>query len=107
MNIKATFLQENINENSLTFEDSIRKFSRTNLIAIALACEKHEIEVNKIPKFGGLHDYVNTLQDEDIIKIIFKYTVQFPELYNIETLKKKANISDNIPEPEDFKLYLN
>lgn len=107
INIKATFLQENINENSLTFEESIRKFSRSNLIAIALACEKHEVEVNKIPKFGGLHDYVNTLQDEDIIKIIFKYTVQFPELYNIETLKKKANISDNTPEPEDFKLYLN
>lgn len=105
--INGQFLQEKIYANELTFEESIRKFSRSNLIAIALACEKHEVEERKIPKFGGLHDYVNTLQDEDIIKIIFKYTVQFPELYNIETLKTKANIKDNVPEPEDFKTYLN
>ena len=48
---------------------------------IAIGCETYSRKTKKQEKLiGGLHDYINFLEKQDIIKIIVEYINQYPEL---------------------------
>jgi HD superfamily phosphohydrolase YqeK len=75
--------------------DVVRALDRQSLIAYALAMDEYSHE--KSPRLGGIHDYVNTLQDEEIRNFILKQAETFPELNNriaVEGLVKKYNIKN-------------
>lgn len=83
------FLQDGTED---VFEVKVRKYNRAELEKIALGCETYSRNKQTIPLLGGLHDYIFTLTDEDVIKVIYDYTNQYPELKDIPTLEKIGNI---------------
>jgi hypothetical protein len=75
--------------------DVVRGLSRQSLIAYALAMDEYSHQ--KSPRLGGIHDYVNTLQDEEIRNFILKQAETYPELNSriaVEGLIKKFNINN-------------
>ena len=76
--------------------DIVRSLDRKSLISWALAMDKYNHE--KQPGRGGIDDYVNKLEDNEIRNFIFKQVQSYPELNSrmaIEGLIKKFNISVN------------
>jgi HD superfamily phosphohydrolase YqeK len=73
--------------------DVVRSLDRSSLIAYALAMDNYSHE--KQPRFGGIHDYVYQLEDNQIRNFILKQAQNYPELNNriaVEGLIKKYNI---------------
>ena len=76
--------------------DVVRALDRKSLISYALAIENYSNE--KSPKFGGIHDYIDKLEDDHIRKFILDQAKNFPELNSreaIEGLVKKYNLGQN------------
>ena len=74
------------------FEVKLRKYNRGELEKIALACEDYSREQSKVKLLGGLHDYINSLTDDDIIKIIYEYSNLYSALKDTAVLEEKAKI---------------
>lgn len=77
--------------------DVVATLERSSLIAYALAMDSYSHE--KQPRIGGIHDYVNQLEDNQIRNFILKQAQNFPELNSriaVEGLIKKYNINVNL-----------
>jgi len=55
-------------------------------VAYALAMDHFAREIS--PKIGGLDDYVNLLQTEEIKVLISEYLDRYPELNNINKVEE-------------------
>jgi HD superfamily phosphohydrolase YqeK len=74
------------------FEDYVWKLDKEDLIACALACEEYDRNKMGIKILGGLHDYINSLNDDQIIKILTDYIHKYPELRLAGVIEKIAKI---------------
>lgn len=75
---------------TMTKEESLRDFilkkDIEELRTIALAAEKYVREKENRKSIGGLHDYIRTLDKEDIVTIIMGFVETYPELAVNKTL---------------------
>jgi hypothetical protein len=60
--------------------DYIWRIPEETLRQWALTCEKYDRTSRKVELRGGLHDYVDRLSKEELIKIILDYTNTYPEI---------------------------
>jgi len=74
------------------FLDYVRNFSREEMIKLGLAGESYDRAQRKIQLLGGLHDYIDSLDNGRIMKIVMDYVRQYPELNNPGTLENLAAI---------------
>ena len=91
------------------FELEIQNYNNAQLQKIALACEKFSREKENMGHLlGGLDDYIFRLSDNEIIEIIKKYSIAYPELRNVEKLNRLANIEVIVSRGESWGVnYLN
>jgi HD superfamily phosphohydrolase YqeK len=61
-------------------EDYILRMTDETLRQWALSCEKYDRVTRKVELHGGLHDYINVLNKEQIVEIILNYVKSYPEL---------------------------
>ena len=67
-------------ENAGGLEDYVWRMPDETLRDWALTCEKYDRETRKVQLDGGLHDYINVLNKEQIVEIIMKHVKTYPEL---------------------------
>jgi len=60
----------------------IHTVNRNILDGWALATEKYHRQENNLHLMGGLHDYINSLSDDQVIEYISKETNEHPEINN-------------------------
>ena len=100
------FLNENLKLDD-TISSKLLEYKRENLKKIALACEKFIRDKQKIQLLGGLHDYIDSLEDQKIRSIILDFTLKDNELSSIKKLEEIAQIEKEI-KPDTFgEAYLN
>lgn len=101
-----TFLSEEVKlDDSLT--SKLLEYKRENLTKIALACEKFIRDKQKLQLLGGLHDYIDSLDDQKIRSIILDFTIKDSELANINKLEEISKIEKEV-KPDTFgEAYLN
>jgi len=63
----------------------LRTLNRKSLISYALAMDAYDHEKN--PRLGGLHDYVYSLQDQEITKFINEAASKYPELNSKQAIE--------------------
>jgi len=80
-----------------TIENILAYTERATLNKYALASEKYDREEKGVRLFGGLHDFINTLKNEEVIAYIIEKTGTYPELANVNflgSLVQKYGITD-------------
>lgn len=75
-------------------KENLLKAKREDLDKFALACEFHERKGKKL--FGGLHDYIRLLTNEQVIQYIIEKAEKYKELNSIEKLQKISEIQKEI-----------
>jgi len=75
-------------ENILAYSDS------STINKYALASEKYFREMKGVRLMGGLHDYINTLTNDQVINYILEKAQIYPELGNINYLASLDAITD-------------
>lgn len=86
-----------VNTEDVRLEQSIKSYSFKNLKKIALALENKCREKKSGIILGGLHDYIDSLSDDKISKIIFDYISIMPEYKDISALEALAKIEHTEP----------
>lgn len=77
-------------------EDTLRLLKRSDLEKVAEYCESYDRKQRKLDHImGGIHDYIEALNNIDLMKIIFGYAKVYTELNDIAFLKKEANVKDD------------
>lgn len=105
--LHTQFLQSSDNY-SLTggLEDVLRFENRGNLMEIAYACERYDLDKRGDQHIhGSLEDILYKLQDSEIIEIILDYASQYSELNDLAKLKEIAKIKEE-PKPTNMQEYL-
>lgn len=74
------------------FEDYAWKLDRQDLISCALAGEEYDRNKMGVKLLGGLHDYINSLNDDQIRKILVDYIHKYAELRLAGVIEGLANI---------------
>jgi len=69
-----------------TIENKLAYTDRATLNKFALATEKFDREFKGIRLMGGLHDYIKTLADSEVITYILTKVKTYPELGNVAKL---------------------
>ena len=84
--------------------DYLNSLARINLIETALACEAYIKDKQKVLTLGGLHDYVDSLDNSQIVTIINSFIKENSELTidKLKELTKKKTLSQ-----EQFEAFLN
>lgn len=76
------------------FKKSLDTFDKTTLTKYALAAERYmKIKSGKEHTYGGLHDYIRNLTEEQIKNVILGFTEKYPELYKNNLLDSLSNQS--------------
>lgn len=73
-------------------EDYLKDFSLEELKSMALEAEKYDIEKNGF-RLGGLHDYINSLNKDQVLSIVINYVMSFNELRAPGVLEQRAGIN--------------
>lgn len=74
----------------LYFNQTLSYMSRLKLESYAFACEIYSRK--NVTIFGGLHDYIDTLQEDDLIKYILNVTGEYKELLENNKLEEISKI---------------
>jgi len=69
-------------------EQSIWSMPVEKLREVALSCEKYEKKLLNLPPIGGLVNYVRLLNNEQLIKLILDYALQYPEINSMYNLNQ-------------------
>jgi len=80
-----------------TIENILAYSDRSTINKYALASEKYFREMKGVRLMGGLHDYISTLTNDQVINYILEKSQIYPELGNISylaSLVQKYNITD-------------
>jgi len=70
------------------FNTMFEKYTIEDLKKTCLALEKFDRDVRNIVLMGGLHDYIDSLKKEDLVGYIRKTAESYPEIRNLDALKK-------------------
>jgi HD superfamily phosphohydrolase YqeK len=65
---------------TIDLEKYVLGLDRDTIMKYALALEKYERDITGIHPYGGLHDYINSLSDNQIRAYILEKTKRFPEI---------------------------
>lgn len=86
-----------------TVDVYLTNLPRMNLIETALACESFIREKKQSKLLGGLHDYIDSLDNKEIVKIVNSFITENPELTmdKLKELTKKKVLSQ-----DEFEAYL-
>lgn len=68
--------------------DYLRTFDRPNLAKLAIALENYHMKQKDEFRFGGLHDYIDHISEEDLRDYITKEINEHLEINNTQALKK-------------------
>lgn len=79
--------------------DFIFKLPRETLNNFALSCEKYIQEKRGAKTFGGLHDTLRLMADQDVVIYILQRTKDYPELDNFGFLQKLSMDYGFAPKP--------
>lgn len=73
--------------------DKLKEYNTNELKTLAIAAENYHRVINNLNHMkGGLHDYINSLSDEKIIKIIKDYIKLYPALESKQFFEEIAQL---------------
>ena len=71
--------------------DYIFRENRNTLIKWALTCEFHDKKEKNLQLLGGLHDYIDTMKNQEIADYILRMADSYPTLNSSEQLENLSN----------------